>query len=453
MSRYFAGQARAICSMVSALLLLLSAPALAGEMWVSKDGEMALEYWGFLKNEAVGFHSLGIDLYPEDLAGRDATRIRVGLLFDSEMFRAGLDYEFGFSFQSDGMSDSSSSLVGSTVPRPRLWDSDPFNGPNVTTMHDIDRYWIGFSAGPVDVTIGRQAITWGSAWFWKPTDRFSPFSPMDVDADVKRGVDAARVEIYTGQTSNLDLVATFERHPGTDREYWVHGGARFRMALGGYDLALSAARFQMADEADWMVGVEFSGDIKKVGFRGEVAFNYMQDSGDWDIEAVVGLDYHFPFKLTLAGEFFFNGYGAADPDGYDEYLMSPGACERTAIEAGFGALVPYCAVMKGERLERGEAFHMGRYYLGLTATQEVHPLVNLTLSAITNLRDPSTLLILGLQWSIIQDVRLKAGLMAPIGRKPDVTMDATGAMPLVVDAKSEFGMMPLLGYMVLKFSY
>ena len=434
------------------LLLTYSAQASAGELWVSDDEEMAVEYWGYLKNQVLGLHYRGIDLYPEDGAGQDTTLIRVGLKFDSEFFRAGLDYEFRFSFHSDGMSSDNAGFMGSTVARPRLWDPDPFEGPNTLTSHDIDRYWIGFSAGPVDVTLGRQAITWGSAWFWKPTDRFSPFSPMDVDADVKRGVDAARVEIYTGQTSNLDLVATFERHPGTDREYWVHAGARFRTTLGGYDLALSGARFQAADEANWMVGVEFSGDIRKVGFRGEAAFNYLQESGDWDIEAVIGLDYHFPFKLTLAGEFFYNGYGAAGPAGYAEYLMSPGTCEQMLVSESLGDFAPYCATMKGERLERGEAFHVGRYYLGFTATQEVHPLVNLSLSTITNFRDPSSLLILGLQWSVVQDVRVTAGVMVPLGRKPEVTTDPTGNFTLI-EARSEFGLMPVLGYAVVKFSY
>ncbi|NOZ01824.1 MAG: hypothetical protein GXP54_08040 [Deltaproteobacteria bacterium] len=434
------------------VFLFVSAPAFAGEIWTSDDEEMAVQYWGYLKNQALGMHSLGIDLYPEEVAGQDTTKIRLGLKFDSDVFRAGLEYEFRFTFLSDGMEGGATSLIGSTAPRPRLWDVGSFDGPNVLTEHDIDRYWVAFSAGPVDITLGRQAITWGSSWFWKPTDRFSPFSPMDVDPDVKRGVDAARVEIYTGQTSKLDLVTTFERHPGTDREYWVHGGARFRMSLGGYDLALSAARFQMADEADWMVGFEFSGSIEKVGFRGEAAFNYMQKTGDWDIEAVIGADYHFPFKLTLAGEFFFNGYGAADPDGYNEYLMSPGTCRGMIAGTAFEAFSPLCSTMKGERLERGEAFQMGRYYLGITAVQEVHPLVSLTLTSITNLRDPSTLLIFGLRWSVIQDVRLTAGVLVPLGEKPDVTTDPTGAFQLV-DAKSEFGLMPVLGYAVIKFSF
>ncbi|MBL6974127.1 MAG: hypothetical protein ISR64_00205 [Deltaproteobacteria bacterium] len=431
---------------------MASIPAVAGELWVSEDDEVALEYWGYLKNQVLGMHFRDIALYPEDLAGQDTTRIRLGLTLDSEFFRAGLDYEFRFSFQSDGMEGGGSLMPGGTAPRPRLWDAGSFAGPNVLSEHDIDRYFVGFSAGPVDVTIGRQPITWGSAWFWKPTDRFSPFSPMDVDADVKRGVDAVRVEVFTGQTSNLDLVATFERHPGTDRKYWFHAGARFRMTLGGYDLALSAARFQLADEANWMVGLEFSGDIQKVGFRGEAAFNYMQDSGDWDIEAVIGLDYHFPFKLTLAGEFFFNGYGASSPGGYDEYLMGPATCRQAISGTALAPIGAFCNRMKGERLERGESFQIGRYYLGITATQEVHPLVNLTLSAITNFRDPSSLLILGLRWSVIQDVRLTAGIMVPLGERPDVTMDPTGTFPLV-DVKSEFGLMPVLGYAVLKFSF
>jgi len=92
------------------LFTFVSIPAFAGEMWVSDDEEMAIEYWGFLKNQALGMHFRGIGLYPDDLAGQDTTKIRAGLKFGSEVFRAGLDYEFRFTFRSDGMEGGASGL-------------------------------------------------------------------------------------------------------------------------------------------------------------------------------------------------------------------------------------------------------------------------------------------------------------------------------------------------------
>jgi hypothetical protein len=136
---------------------------------------------------------------------------------------------------------------------------------------------------------------------------------------------------------------------------------------------------------------------------------------------VLGADYRFPIKLHVAGEVFYNGYGAAGAADYAAYLLDP---ERS------------------ERLTRGESFALGRWYAGLTADQELHPLVHLTCGALGNLGDPSTLVMLGLRWAVLQDARISLGALLPVGRRPD------GLTP-----KSEYGAMPLAGYGVVKVSF
>ena len=416
---------------VMGALGLAWSPTQARELVASDDGETAWEGWGYFKNQALGFYFRDIPLYDADWAGQDSTRIRLSTEIYAGRFRAGVDYELHHTVRSEVLQQQVAGAFGSTSTRPRLWDIEPTDLPDVRLEHDIDRLFIAFSVGPADITVGRQVITWGSAWFWKPTDRFSPFSPMDIDPDVKRGVDAVRAEVFLGETSSLDLVASFERHADTDRELWVHGGARLRTTVSSYDLALSVARFQETDEGDFMVGAEFSGAIESVGFRGEAAFNIMEESHDWDIEAVVGADYHFETKTTLAGELFYNGYGAGDPDGYDDLLLDP---------------------VRGERLSRGEAFQLGRYYLGATVEQEANPLVTVTGSLITNLRDPSALLIAGVRWSVAENILCTAGVMVPFGERPEVVYGAGGLFPVGLSVPSEYGLAPALGYMVWKVS-
>jgi hypothetical protein len=155
--------------------------------------------------------------------------------------------------------------------------------------------------------------------------------------------------------------------------------------------------------------------------RGEAALNVGEESRRTDVEAVLGADYRFFFKLHLAGEVFYNGYGVARASDYAAFLLDP---------------------VKSERLTRGESFALGRYYAGLTADQELHPLLHLTLGAIGNLGDPSTLVMVGLRWAVLQGARLSLGALVPVGRRPD------GITP-----KSEYGAMPLAGYGVLKVSF
>ena len=399
------------------------APATAAELWVSEDEQIAWEGWGYLKTQTLGFHFRDIAMYPKDRAAQHTTRARLA----SDLYwgdaRLSAEYEFRFTALTSGLEGGQYMPgVGSTESgRPRLWDPDPDSDNGTVLEHDIDRAFVSYPLGPTDIKVGRQAISWGSAWFWKPTDRFSPFSPMDVDPDVKRGVDAVRAETFLGEKTSLDLVATFERHPDTGRELWGHGGARLRTTFGRYDMALSGARFQLSEEANWMAGAEFTGELGKVGFRGEAAFNYLEESGEWDIAGVLGLDYRFPVGLTLAGELFYNGYGTDNPDEYADFFADP---------------------VRSERLKRGETFNIGRYYIGLSANYELTPLMHLTLAGMGNLTDPSGLVMAGFRWSVVENGRFTAGAMVPTGEKPD------GLEP-----KSEFGSLPVLGYAVMKMSF
>lgn len=428
------------------LMLALSPPAGARELWVSEDEEFAWEGGGFLKSQALGMDFRGIWIYrnasgePLGSAAMQAMKARLGTdLYWNEM-RIGAEYEFRFTALTSGLEgDMPMTGFGSTRSgRPRLWDPDPTSTDGTLLEHDVDRLFLYVPVGPVDLRIGRQVISWGSAWFWKPTDRFSPFSPMDVDPDVKRGVDATRAEIFLGQRTSLDLVATFERHENTDRELWVHGGARFRTTVGRYDLAVSAARFQLSQEPLWMAGAEFTGELGKIGFRGEGAFNYLEESGQWDIEAVVGLDYHFPFGLTLAGEGFYNGYGSDDPDDYLWYYKDKA---ELSIQGGATDLPQK---PRRERLDRGEIFNVGRYYAGLSASQEILPVLHASVSAIGNLGDPSGMVLAGIRWSVVENARFSAGAMIPIGEEPD---------PSSLAISAEYGAMPFVAYGVLKLAF
>jgi hypothetical protein len=423
----------AVCLWVAAALLG-GDPARGTELWESDDGDWAWEGGGFLKAQGMGMGFRGIDLYEgltgADRAGMQTTKLRLGTDLYWRDLRLGAQHELRMTVFSRGM-DFGTAMPGfgsTQSDRPRLWSIPDVDGAGLLLQNDLDRYYLKAALGPVDLTVGRQAISWGSAWFWKPTDRWSPFSPMDIDPDVKRGVDAVRGEIFLGQRTSLDLIVTFERHEDATREYWFHGGARFRTGFGRWDLAVSVARFQLSRDGNWMVGLETTGELGKVGVRAEVAANVNEDAEDWDIQGVIGADYHFPIKLTLAGEFFYNGYGTDDTDDYTSYYFDPAN--------------PLISPLKSERLLRGEAFNIGRYYLGVSLSQEVHPLVHLSLASITNLLDPSGMLIAGIQWSVVQDAKVKAGAMIPLGKKPKG-----------LSIESEYGAMPVAGYIVMKLSF
>ena len=44
------------------------------------------------------------------------------------------------------------------------------------------------------VTVGRQAVSWGSGIVFQPLDPFNPFAPTAVDRDYKAGDDLVLIE-------------------------------------------------------------------------------------------------------------------------------------------------------------------------------------------------------------------------------------------------------------------
>lgn len=437
-------------------LILLPASASGAEWWSSYDGNISLEGWGFWKTQLMGMgfkEDSVLAMGDDDWGLQSLNKLRMGskLYVGDVAISAELETR---AIMNEGMMAGGAAgglMVGfdsTTSARGRLWDPAPVTSENLSWAWDLDRLNVLIPAGAADITIGRQAVSWGSAWFWKVTDRFTPFSPFDIDADVKKGVDGARAEIYFGQTTSLDIVVTVEEDPNS--EDWefarANAGARLRTTLGRFDLAVSGAWFWK----EAMAGLEFSGELGKIGFRGEAALNYNWQVEDWDIEAVVGIDWHIPIKMHMALELLYNGYGTDDPDKYIDYSIDWDKLDLSKIDPNdpYDMSNQNLTPDRGQRLARGEAFSMGRYYAGLMINQELHPLASLVFSSIVNFRDPSAMFALGLRWSVSQNVRLTAGAMVPVGKKAEQTDN-----PMDLKLASEFGDYPIIGYAVLKASF
>jgi len=71
----------------------------------------------------------------------------------------------------------------------------------------FDRLNIRISFPRADLTLGRQAVTFGKTYFWNPMDVFLPFRIWDIDRDYKKGVDAVRLDIPLGLFSGISLTA------------------------------------------------------------------------------------------------------------------------------------------------------------------------------------------------------------------------------------------------------
>jgi hypothetical protein len=133
------------------------------------------------------------------------------------------------------------------------------------------------------------------------------------------------------------------------------------------------------------------------------------EGGDWRLSGIVNVDY----SLALAGkttylfaEYYHNDFGVKK--------LPPSI-----------VLLPEALV---KRLARGEVFNLMRDYLAVGASYEWHPLLNQSLSLISNLADGSSLLQTSVSYSRSDHATFQAGVVVAIGK-----------------AGQEFGGVPVIG--------
>jgi len=305
--------------------------------------------------------------------------------------------------------------AGVGLQAPELVDLtwQPDTGPNLTIRGRTDRLSVKYSRSGLDVTLGRQPVTFGSGLVFTPMDIVNPFNAATIDTEYKPGVDALRVDGYFGTTGRVSGVAAWAGP-------FVHSGEELGftdviLALNGsVTVGVTDLRGLVTSvRGEPVFGVGFVSGIGPVGIHGDATLTLPTEAAREDdpfVRAVVGADWRPTPTTTLTGEAYYQGFGSDDPD---EYL----------------------AIFTSDRFARGEVWQVGRYYASVAVTQEITPLITANVALIGNLGDPSLLVTSGLGWSLANNAALSAGIYAGLGERPD------GIMP-----NSEFGLYPVSGF-------
>lgn len=174
-------------------------------------------------------------------------------------------------------------------------------------VSQLDRLMIDYTAGNLQITLGRQRINWGQTFAWNPNDLFNTYSYFDFDYEERPGSDALRLQYYIGESSKLELSTALN----ADQE--VTSVMLYRFNTGGYDLQFLGGVFT---GSDYVLGGGFSGSIAGGGFSGELTYFHPMDDGDEDSRghatATLHYDYTFKSSLNLQFETLYNGFGADD---------------------------------------------------------------------------------------------------------------------------------------------
>ena len=297
-----------------------------------------------------------------------------------------------------------SAVPGRSVDLETTW----VKGERLRAWHDADRLALTVYSDAADVTVGRQAVTWGLSLLFPTADLWTGFSPFELDAVEKPGTDALRILTYPASGVELDAVVA-DGGAGSG----VSMGLRASWSVAAADIY--GAVGHLWNQAVVLGGVAWPLDSWTLRAEALSARDLGEEDRWFDPRVTVGID-RLGSRTALSAEYHYNGIGAAEPT---EYLDRLG----------------------GESFSRGESYFLGRHFLGGLAsrTLDEESRIRLAASVLVNLGDPSAVLLPSLSWDVGTSVRFAVGGLLGLGAEP-------AWAERVPALESEFGTYGTLGY-------
>ncbi|MDH3733740.1 MAG: hypothetical protein OEU54_09410 [Gemmatimonadota bacterium] len=284
---------------------------------------------------------------------------------------------------------------------------------HVLWRHQFDRLSGTLTAGEsVELSLGRQTISWATTLFLTPADPFVPFNPEDPFREFRAGVDAARLRAFLGPFTDVDFVF----RPATyDDETTLTALGRVRSVIGGVELGawLGALHDEFSASGAvtaTLLGAAVRAELVVREAEGETVFR-----GAFGIDRAFGLGER---DLYVVAEYQRDGFGAADASELLDVLGSTPA-------------------------SRGELLVLGRDALALQASMQLHALWTVDALALTNLGDPSLLFGPGVTYSLSDEGTARGGLYLGAG-DPKTGEGLPG---------SEYGAVPFTAYLSVTFFF
>jgi len=396
---------------LSALLFVLSffmsafAPGFSG---AAEDSSLQLS--GSLKTY---FFNIGSTTWMGDTSG---------WTWDTPL-RARLFYKPGdtFSFEAEeeltSRYQSGASLVvsylGSARPSSyRIWDMNRYwagsnSGDGAKLLQNLDRFSSTVHLGKLDITSGRQAISFGSARAVNPTDLFTTFQIENPDRENRSGVDALRARYAWSDLGELDAGYVAGKDARWDQSAVF---VRPRLHLWGVDVT----PLGMIYRKNRLAGLDLQGSIGGAGAWIEGALVHPGCSEKTYPRVSAGFDYNFGLKIYAFLEYHYNGAGELNPADY------PHPSHLTAYEDG-------------------TIYLLGRNYLIPSLTYQVSTLISLQSKLLINISDQSILAMMQWEHNIAKNFYLDIGAAVPMGS------GLKGRVPT-----SEYGLYPSFQYIYMR---
>ena len=272
---------------------------------------------------------------------------------------------------------------------------------NIRWLYDIDRLNVSYQGEQHSLTLGRQALDFGSGRIWQAFNVFGGFRPTDLDTVYKPGIDALHWQYYPESLSTLSFTYSLSAKDAPfDNSFLL---SYQRLIAENWQVGFLAG--QVLEKS--LVGISIESDHQGLGYRGEIVVYQSPRSNELETHAVLGFDFQWDNGLLLIAEAFFNDYGTVALD-------ELGTRENPLLESGIFNQI-------------------GRIGIGMGLSKELSPLIQ---GSFTTLVSPleesiSSLHQVAINSSLSDDTELVFGFLFGIGpgRK-------------VGDLGSEYGSLP-----------
>ncbi len=290
-----------------------------------------------------------------------------------------------------------------------LWRGDEENSFSVN--QNLDRAVLNITFNSFDLSIGRQAISWGSGKIINPTDIFSPFAFNELDKEERRGIDAIRVRIETGDFSEIDIgYVAGKRFNFNESGLFIRRKFQFLNS----DFSIIFSNFK----GNSLLGFDISREFMGAGLWFEWAFvktnTYKSDTAKNSenyLRLSTGFDYSIK-SVYLFFEYHYNGAGSSEVENYKELFLK-------------------------EAYREGSVYLMGKHYINSGVLYQITGVLSSTITLIFNLNDRSFFLFPQIEYSVSENVYIMIGGFLTSGESPSFKSNLTS--PLL---HSEFGTYP-----------
>lgn len=366
---------------------------------------------GYYKNFSIGLDS---HLPDEPIIGAVNNRVRFNWAYvPINALSFDLSYDIGSRIQDPSLFSESPIEGAANLLRYRVVDLDSEIYPGAIDtagsfglFQNFDRASIAYSGDFGDITIGRQAIAWGSARVVNPTDVLAPYTYDQLDTEDRIGVDAVRVQIPIGVLGEFDTGYVFGQDLVFEKSaFYVR--SQLNAAATDFSILLLGFREHL------MTGFDIARGIGGAGFWFESAYVFADafdgENGEAEnyLRASIGLDYSFRGVIYGFIEYHFSGAGAGKPVDYLANLTKPANTD-------------------------GAVYLMGKHYFVPGLTCQITPLISLSSVVLSNVSDLSAFPSAQIEYNLAQDVYFSTGAFIEIGNHPETKGEET-------QFRSEFG--------------